>query len=126
MPPTPWPALAPDALATEQVRTWLLPAVYERLSRRTGQFPGRIAAHGRPLCSFWGIDYDHDEGACARLDNYVRWVQQIVAQYQGTFLDLNIGDKGSYLYINFGAPVAHEDNSDARCGHSPGAAQPAG
>ena len=26
-------------------------------------------------------------------------------------IDLNIGDKGSYLYVNFGAPLAHENNA---------------
>ena len=47
-----------------------------------------------------------------KLDAYIRWVQGIVEQYQGTFTDLNIGDKGSYIYITFGAPVSHENNAE--------------
>ncbi len=108
----PWPELAPAALSNDQVRTWLLPAVYERLSRGLGSFLAELRPTVALFVRFGGIDYDHDADACAKLDNYVRWVQQIVAQFEGTFLDLNIGDKGSYLYINFGAPLAHEDNSD--------------
>ncbi len=60
---------------------------------------------------FGGIEYDDDERAGAKLDAFVRWVQNIVERYEGTFIDLNIGDKGSYIYITFGAPIAHEDNA---------------
>ena len=60
---------------------------------------------------FWGIDYDGDEQAAAKLDAYVRQVQRILARYEGALLQLTIGDKGSYLYAAFGAPLAHEDDA---------------
>ena len=45
----PWPPLAPGALTEEQVRPWLLAAVYQRLLRRPGAIPGRAAPGGGAL-----------------------------------------------------------------------------
>jgi hypothetical protein len=61
--------------------------------------------------SFGGIDYDRDETAGEKLDAYIRWVQNILARYEGYLLQLTVGDKGSYLYTAFGAPTAHEDDA---------------
>ncbi|MEZ4713402.1 MAG: tetratricopeptide repeat protein [Caldilineaceae bacterium] len=108
----PWPILDADSLPAEQVRVWLLPQVYERLRRGLGNFLAELRPTVALFVRFTGIDYDNDEAAGAKLDAYMRWVQSIVARYEGTLIDLNIGDKGSYLYINFGAPLAHEDNAD--------------
>jgi adenylate cyclase len=107
----PWAPMPPDALSEEQVRPWLLPPVYQRL--RTGQ--GEFLAELRPavalfLC-FGGIDYDEDEAAGAKLDAYIRWVQSVLNRYGGHLLQLTMGDKGSYLYAAFGAPIAHEDDA---------------
>lgn len=110
--PNPWPTFPAYALRPEQIQPWLLPQVYERLHRGLGNFLAEL----RPTVSFFlrfgGLDYDNDEAAGAKLDAYMRWVLATVARYEGTLIDLNIGDKGSYLYINFGAPVAHEDNAE--------------
>jgi len=108
----PWSVLAPDALSDEQVRVWLLAPVYERLRRGLGDFLAELRPTVALFVRFGGIDYDSDDDAGAKLDAYMRWVQAIVDRYEGTLVDLNIGDKGSYLYINFGAPLAHEDNAD--------------
>jgi predicted ATPase len=59
---------------------------------------------------FTGIDYDSDS-AESELDNFIREVQNIVSHYEGTLLDITIGDKGSYAYVNFGALSAHEDDA---------------
>jgi len=107
-----WPPLAMDALSADQVRVWLLPQVYERLQHGQGNFLAELRPTVAFFLRFGGIDYDHDPAAGAKLDAYIRWVQTVVSRYEGTLIDLNIGDKGSYLYINFGAPIAHEDNAD--------------
>jgi class 3 adenylate cyclase/tetratricopeptide (TPR) repeat protein len=110
-------ALAPRAqeeaaalLDEEQVQAWLLPPVYERL--RAGQ--GRFLAELRPavplFARFAGLDYDGDDAAGAKLDGYVRWVQGVLARYESFLLQLTCGDKGSYLYAAFGAPLAHDDD----------------
>ena len=99
------------SITTRVVQPWLLPAVYERL--RDGR--GDLLAELRPAVSlflrFGGIDYDADPAAGAKLDRYVRWLHGVVARYEGTLLQVTIGDKGSYVYVAFGAPVAHEDDA---------------
>ena len=107
----PPPPLAPDALAEERVRAWLLLSVYERLRSGLGEFLAELRPTVALFLRFTGIDYDGDDTAGAKLDAFIRWVQTVVQRYEGTLIDLNIGDKGSYLYVNFGAPIAHENNA---------------
>jgi class 3 adenylate cyclase/tetratricopeptide (TPR) repeat protein len=115
--PVPWPAEAQDSggqtvhLPDQVGRSWLLPPVYERLRRSQGQFLAEI----RPVVAFFlkfgGLEYDQDEAAGQKLDAYIRWVQQVLARFEGCLIQLTIGDKGSYLYAAFGAPVAHDDDA---------------
>ncbi|MEZ4716872.1 MAG: hypothetical protein R2851_12410 [Caldilineaceae bacterium] len=114
-PATPWAPLDGAHLHEDQVRPWLLP-VYARLRSGQGEFLAELRPTVALFVRFQGIDYDHDPEAGDKLDGYIRWVQTTVARYDGTLIDLNIGDKGSYLYINFGAPLAHEDGAAGRRG----------
>ncbi len=108
--PTPWPPLPASALTESQVRPFLLPPVYERL--RSGE--GRFLAELRPAVAlflrFGGLDYDQDAEAGRKLDAYLRWVQTILAHYEGYMFQLTLGDKGCYLYGAFGAPLVHDDD----------------
>jgi adenylate cyclase len=108
---SPWQSMPPDALSEEQVRPWLLPPVYERLRAGRGEFLAEFRPAVALFLRFGGIDYDGDEAAGAKLDAYIRWVQTILVRYDGYLLQLTIGDKGSYLYAAFGAPIAHEDDA---------------
>ena len=109
--PAPWPPVPLDPLDENEVRPWLLAPVYERLRQGHGGFLAELRPTVALFLRFGGIAYDEDPAAGARLDAYVRWVQATVERYQGTLIDLNIGDKGSYIYVNFGAPITHEDNA---------------
>jgi predicted ATPase/class 3 adenylate cyclase len=108
--PAPWPPIPPSALAEAQIRPWLLPLVYERLRSGQGEFLAELRPAVVLFVRFGGIDYDHDAEAGRKLDAYLSQVQRILAKYEGTLLQLTIGDKGSYLYGCFGAPRAHEDD----------------
>jgi adenylate cyclase len=95
----------------EQLKPWLLLVIRERLnSEETG-----LLTELRPAVAlfmrFTGIDFDRDLQAKAKLDALVQGTQGILKQYDGSLLQLTIGDKGSYLYACFGAPVAHEDDA---------------
>jgi len=102
----------PDVQVPEpvQLKPWIDKSVYER--ERSGQ--GSFLTEFRPgavlFVNFAGIDYDADE-AQARLDSFVRQLQKTAARYGGAVLQINIGDKGSYAYVNFGALSAHEDDA---------------
>jgi class 3 adenylate cyclase len=106
---TPWPPL-PSFLGDETVRPWLLPAVYERLRAGQGDFLAELRPAVAVFVRFIGIDFQNDPDALAGLDGFVRRVQTILGRYEGTLVQLTIGDKGSYLYAAFGAPIAHEDD----------------
>lgn len=106
--PAPWPpfpAPADDTLT----RPWLLPAVTERLAGGGGALLAELRRAVALFLSFSGINYDDDEDAPVLLDAFVRRLQALAAAYGGSLLQLSIGDKGSYLYIAFGAPTAHHD-----------------
>ena len=107
----PWPELESNRLTESQTRPWLLPAVYERVRAGQSEYLAELRPAAALMLSFGGIDYDGDDEAGIKLDGWVHWVQSIAAHYDGSLLQLTIGDKGSYLYIGFGAPVAHEDDA---------------
>jgi len=108
VPPAPWPSDAPvdDAVA----RPWLLPPVYDRLRGGQAQFLAELRPVVALFLAFGGIDYDDDK-AGEKLDAFICWVQEITARFDGSLLQLTMGDKGSYLNVAFGAPTAHEDDS---------------
>jgi class 3 adenylate cyclase/tetratricopeptide (TPR) repeat protein len=111
VPPSPWPAVDAAALGPDRTRTWLLPAVFDRASRGSEALLANFRPAAALFLSFQGIDYDGDESAGERLDAFVRWVQQRVADLEGSIIQLTIGDKGSYLYAAFGAPITHDDDA---------------
>lgn len=108
---SPWPALSPGTLTEEQIRAWLLPPVYERLRAGQGAFLAQLRPAAALFLRFGGLDYDEDPAAGAKLDVFVRWIQNVIARYEGYLLQLTTGDKGSYLYAAFGALVAHGDDA---------------
>src|SRR5262249_30986053 len=94
-----------------QARAWLLPQVYEHLREGLGEILTELRLAAALFLRFEGLDYENDAAAGAKLDAFIRWVQQVIAQYDGVLLQLTVGDKGSYLYAAFGAPTAHEDDA---------------
>ncbi len=106
----PWPPLPAAALDEDTVRPWLLHPVYERLKSGQGEFLAELRPAVALFLRFSGIDYDHDSAADQKLNRFICQVQMALRLYDGTLIQLTIGDKGSYLYAAFGAPVAHEDD----------------
>jgi class 3 adenylate cyclase/tetratricopeptide (TPR) repeat protein len=108
--PAPWPPLGPEAVPDEQVRPWVQPAVWDRLQHGRGAFLAELRPVVALFLRFTGIDYARPT-AGARLDTFIHWVQEVLARYEATLLQLTIGEKGSYLYAAFGAPLAHPDEA---------------
>jgi predicted ATPase/class 3 adenylate cyclase len=107
---TPWRPSQPEPPL--DYRSWLLPAVYARLSEGRGDLPTEIRSVVALFLRFSSPDYDGDDGAGAKLDSYVGWVQEVLGRYGGVLMQLTIGDKGSYLYATFGAPVTYENDAE--------------
>ena len=95
----------------QALRNWILPPVYDRLKAGQGEFLTELRPTTALFLRFGGLDYDHDPQAGAALDRFICWVQGILRDYDGTLIQLTVGDKGSYLYASFGAPTAHEDDT---------------
>ncbi len=106
--PCPWPAPAP--LPEDQVRPWLLPTIYARLRSGAAEFLAEIRPTVTLFLTFTGLDYDRDEAAGDKLNVYIRYAQDVIHRYEGALLQVIMGDKGSYLYATFGAPLAHDDD----------------
>lgn len=111
VPPAPWPPIPADAIRDEQIRPWLLPPVYQRLYDGHGEFLAELRPAVSLFLHFDGIDYDEDDDAGIKLDEFVRRVQKVLSHYEAHLLHLSIGDKGSHLSAAFGAPQAHEDDA---------------
>jgi len=108
---SPWPDLPPDSLPEAQARPWLLPVVYDKARGGKSEFLSELRPAAALLLQYQGLDYDGDDQAGRKLDAFVRWVQSVVARHDGALLQITMGDKGSYLYASFGAPVAHYDDA---------------
>ena len=115
VPETPWPELAGDGpsegLSDEELRAWMLPPVHQRLNSGRGEFLAELRPAVALFLRFSGIRYDDDPEAPQKLDAFIHQVEQLLMRYDGSLIQLTIGDKGSYLYAAFGAPVAHEDDA---------------
>ncbi|MBI2763572.1 MAG: AAA family ATPase [Chloroflexi bacterium] len=105
------PVEEPPPLPEDLVRPWLLPPVYERLRTGRGEFLTELRPAIPVFLRFSGIDFDDDEEAVLKLDEFVRGAQKILSGYGGNVLQLTLGDKGAYLYGVFGSPLAHEDDA---------------
>ena len=108
-PACPWPEKV--SLPEEEVQHWLLPAVHQRLQVGQGEFLAELRPAAAFFLRFAGIAYDSDPQAGRKLDTFTRWVQGVLSRYEGNLLQLTIGDKGSYLYAVFGAPIAQDDDA---------------
>ena len=95
---------------TRSSREWLLPAVYERLRAGRGEFLAELRPASPLFVRFGGIDYDDDDDAIAKLDDFVRDVQRILATYGGNLLQLTLGDKGA-ISTRVRLAEAHEDDA---------------
>jgi hypothetical protein len=93
-------------LSIEQLRDWLHKAQLDREQSFLTEFRPCAVLFVR----FTGIDYDADD-AETQLDTFIRQMQAITSRHEGDLLQITIGDKGSYVYINFGALNAHEDDA---------------
>jgi adenylate cyclase len=97
----------PDAA---QLQPWINPIIFEREQAGQGFFLTEFRPCIAMFVRFTGIDYDSSE-ARGQLDALVRQMQLCANQYQGTLLQVTIGDKGSYAYISFGALSKHENDA---------------
>jgi class 3 adenylate cyclase len=97
---------APSAgpLPEELVRQWVLPAVYERLRTGRGEFLAELRPAFPLFVGFRGIDYDEDDAAIEKLDDFVRRAQRILTGFLFPVKNppvLNVAVAGDLMPIRF-------------------------
>ncbi|MBI1879597.1 MAG: adenylate/guanylate cyclase domain-containing protein [Chloroflexi bacterium] len=96
----PWPddldSAGVGGLSQAQIRPWLLPPVYQSIQTGRGEFLAEIRPAVALFLKFDGLDYDHDEAAGAKLDAFIRWVQNVLVRYDSYVMQVLSGDKGSH------------------------------
>lgn len=107
----PWPSLSPVEVAREIIDPWIIAAIRERLNSGMGDFLTELRPATAMFVRFGGIDFESDTKAASKLDSFFSKVQRIVNDLDGVVHQLTLGDKGSFLYAAFGAPVSHEDDT---------------
>lgn len=110
-PPASPPRPQAPPLSAEQLKPWLHDAVYKRLSVEDETFLTELRPAVALFGRFQGIDFDADNDAGEKLNQFVTRAQRILDRYGGALLELTFGDKGSYFYAAFGAPRIHEDDA---------------
>jgi class 3 adenylate cyclase/tetratricopeptide (TPR) repeat protein len=106
--PAPWLATALADARTELAQPWVVPSLRGRDGDRETELRTTVALFVR----FTELDFELDPSAIAKLDAYVRWVESVHVRHGGSLIEVTIGDKGSYIYAPFGAPVAREGLAD--------------
>ena len=104
-------ASPPLLLPTVEATQWIHPAVAQLIAGGQARFLAELRPATALFVRFAGVNFESDVAAPETLDRYMRWVQQTIQRYDGLLVQLTIGDKGSYFYVAFGAPLAHGDDS---------------
>ncbi len=107
----PWPELPANAVAEDKARPWLLPPVFEKVRVGKSDFLSELRPVTALFVKFSGLNFEADGAASTRFDRFIQWVDRVVAPHNGSIIQVTVGDKGSYLYAAFGAPVAHNDDA---------------
>ena len=110
--PNPWPPLTGESFPEDQLASWIQPPVYAKFQSVTEAYFADLRNTTSLFLKICGLDYDNDPEVTRKLDTFIRWAQEILDRYTGTLIQLSTGDKGTYLNIGFGAPVAHGDDQE--------------
>jgi class 3 adenylate cyclase len=109
--PDPWPDLANDAIPESHIQPWMHPTVFERVRAGQSDLLSELRPATALFMKFGGIDYDNDPEADVKLNAFMQWVEETVAPHNGSIIQFTAGDKGSYIYVVFGAPISHKDDA---------------
>jgi GAF domain-containing protein len=106
----PWAEL-PSEISEDQARPWMLPTVFDHVRAGKSDMLSELRPVAALFLKFGGLDYDQDPEAALRLDAFFTWVGKVVNTHGGSVIQVTVGDKGSYLYIAFGAPLSRSDDA---------------
>ncbi len=109
--PSPWAEIGADAIIKSRLRSWMHPTVFEKVRAGQSEMLSELRPATALFMKFGGLDYDNDPQADKKLNAFMQWVEGVIAPHNGSIIQFTVGDKGSYIYIVFGAPIAHRDDA---------------
>ena len=109
--PSPWAEIGADAIIKSRLRSWMHPTVFEKVRAGQSEMLSELRPATALFMKFGGLDYDNDPEADKKLNAFIQWVEDVIAPHNGLIIQFTVGDKGSYIYIVFGAPIAHRDDA---------------
>lgn len=105
--PNPWPLVTDADFAPDVLAQWLLPSVAQQIDANISS----LTELRMTVALF--LRFTPTSAAAptrASTNHFIRWAQRTITTYGGNLLQVTFGDKGSYLYAAFGAPVSYSDN----------------
>jgi class 3 adenylate cyclase/tetratricopeptide (TPR) repeat protein len=109
--PQPWSLEYNSQIRAEQLLPWLHFPVFESINAGQDDYLAELRRCVSLFLKFEGFQ-DGQQGFLSerRLAEFLASVQDILNHYGGYLIQLTVGDKGSYLYAAFGAPVGHDND----------------
>ncbi|MDM8526904.1 tetratricopeptide repeat protein [Anaerolineales bacterium HSG24] len=104
----PWPLTA-TSVPESEVQPWVLPPVYQQYQEDRADELDTLQPVAVLFFSFTGLDYDRDPDASTKLNDFIQQTQRTLQSYRSYIKQLIFGDKGSYFYVMFGAPLPLDD-----------------
>jgi class 3 adenylate cyclase len=100
-----------------RLEAWM-PYFSDWLSRRILDDPksgGISGEHRRVTMLFlnvWGVDFDGDQHAVSKAQNYFSVLQEVTGKYGGVINKVDFSSQGHKVLILFGAHIAHENDEE--------------
>ncbi len=92
----------------EQLAACVPGPIVERLQLKIGELLPEFKRVTAMFAAFAGPDYANDPQAADKVQDYISAAQDIISHYKGRLVEVEAGDKGSLLFVVFGAPLADE------------------
>lgn len=106
-----WDLTDISTLDAAVLQPWLLPPVFEKIHAGQNDYLAELRRCVSLFLKFDGLK-NEESGFLKEeeFQGFVSTVQSVLDHFGGFLIQLTIGDKGSYLYAAFGAPLGHDDD----------------
>lgn len=111
-----WEAQGDAAIVLDTVRPYVMRTAREHVERGLGDYVGELR-YGIPMfiklnIGTRNIGTVHSDSTQRSLDAYVCYAQQLLSDYGGQLMSVEVSDKGYVLFAVFGAPVTYGDDAE--------------
>lgn len=111
-----WEAQGDASVVLDSVRPYVMRTAREHVERGLGDYVGELR-YGIPMfiklnIGTRNIGTVQSETTQRSLDAYVCYAQQLLSDYGGQLMSVEVSDKGYVLFAVFGAPITYGDDAE--------------